>query len=98
MRNVQRLRTFVGFAVKAGKVVWGTDNLLAYKKKLRLVLASADLAENAREKLVAYCDARSVELTVLQGITVAELVCRDGVKVIGVSDKNLADAILSELE
>lgn len=98
MQNVQRIKSFVGFAVRAGKVVWGTDNVLAYKKKLRLVLASADLAENAREKLRAYCEKKPAEFVVLTDLTVAELVHREGVKAVGVIDKNLSDAILSELE
>ena len=98
MQSIQRVKTFVGFAVRANKVVWGTDNVLAYKKKLRLVLISADLAENARAKLSAYCEAKPARLIVVRDVSLAELTHRDGVKAIGVTDKNLSDAIISELE
>lgn len=98
MQSIQRVKSFVGFAVRADKVVWGTDNVLAYKKKLRLVLVSRDLAENALQKLRAYADAKPARLVVLSDVTVAELVHRDGVKAIGITDKNLSDAIISELE
>jgi len=98
MQSIQRVKSFVGFAVRADKVVWGTDNVLAYKKKLRLVLVSRDLAENALQKLRAYADAKPAKLVVLSDVTVAELVHRDGVKAIGITDKNLSDAIISELE
>ena len=98
MQSIQRVKSFVGFAVRANKVVWGTDNVLAYKKKLRLILVSDGLAENALQKLRAYAETKPARLEVLQGVSVAELVHRDGVKAIGVTDKNLADAIISELE
>ena len=98
MRSIQRVKSFVGFAVRANKVVWGTDNVLAYKKKLRLVLVSADLAVNALEKLTAYCEAKPSALRILADVTVAELVHREGVKAIGITDKNLSDAIIAELD
>lgn len=93
-----RINTFVGFAVRAGKIVWGTDNVLAWKKKLRLILASENVSENALEKLRRYAESKPADLKVLGSDAVAELTHRDGVKVIGITDKNLSDAIVQELE
>jgi ribosomal protein L7Ae-like RNA K-turn-binding protein len=98
MPSIQRVKSFVGFAVRANKIVWGTDNVLAYKKKIRLILVSDGLADNALQKLRAYAESKPARLVVLDDLTVAELVHRDGVKAIGVTDKNLADAIILELE
>ena len=98
MQSTARIKTFVGFAVRAGKIVWGTDNVLAWKKKLRLILASSDVSENALEKIRRYADDKPAKLSVLSCGEVAELVHREGVKVIGITDKNLADAIVQELE
>ena len=47
---INKLSTYVGFAIKSNKIIYGTDNILANKCN-NVILASSELSENARKKI-----------------------------------------------
>lgn len=87
-----RLKTFIGFAIKANKIIWGTDYVLTTKKRIYLIICDTTLKENSLEKLNCFADERQVKLIMVDAM--ADLTARNGVKVIAIRDRNLADAIL----
>lgn len=89
-----KLATFVGFAVKSRSVLFGEEAI--GKRPDRVFAALTD--EAAPEKLkirVAEHIGDSVPLFEVEEL--AELVHRDNVKAIGITDKALADAVINLL-
>ncbi|MCL2375711.1 MAG: hypothetical protein FWC82_04230, partial [Firmicutes bacterium] len=57
-----KLRTMLGFAQRAGKLIFGTDNILSYRKKIHLVLYDKSLSPNAVKKLQVIEEERNLNL------------------------------------
>lgn len=92
--SVQKIKTYIGFAFKASKCVLGVDNLVKIQKPM-LVLYSETLSQNSEKKTL-----ESAEKNGWQTIKVAnfnEISPREGCKALGIRDKNLASAIIEQL-
>ena len=86
-----KLKTLVGFAMKAGKVVYGTDNI-EYSRSKRLIILCKTLSENSRKKVISQAGKTPILLST--ATTVAEITYRDGCKAIAITDKQMSEAIL----
>lgn len=93
--NVTKIKSYIGFAIKSGGAVFGADNL--DKAKLYAVLVDKTVSANTLKKVNLYCERRSVK-SVTPDVSLAELVMRDNVKVMGISNESLARAIIAEAE
>ena len=62
MANMQRIKGMLGFAMRAGKLVFGTDLILTAvaKNKVKLVVISDTSSDATRDKLKKKCDYYSV--------------------------------------
>jgi len=90
-----KLFTYVGFAVKSGKIRYGVDEITACKRPPAAVLVSETLSENSLAKLDRYLAAHaSARYTVDLGTLLPEKNC----KAIGITDPHLAEAVKSELK
>ncbi len=90
---VSKVRTFVGFAVKMGKARIGTDKILSAKSTPYVILYDKSLAENGLHKIKNRCP--EAEYFCVE----TELIFPNHhCKVIGIGEKNLAAAIVKELE
>lgn len=90
-----KISSYVGFALKAGKVVFGADNIIASNKRM-LVLISESLGANSASKVLAH--AKETGMRVVTVEDVGAIVSREGVKAIGIREKNLAEAILKQID
>lgn len=86
-QNAEKIKSYFGFATKAGKVVLGTDNILK-ARGLKLILVSADLSENAQKKITAKGTAEIITLAEFS-VLGAPPAC----KAAAVKEKSLADRI-----
>ncbi|MFR6640555.1 MAG: hypothetical protein ACLUSP_03820 [Christensenellales bacterium] len=78
----------IGFAIKAGKVVFGTDAVLRYRKKMPLIVLCHTLADNAAGKITRYAERSTV--VVSEQNDVASLTHRQGCKAIAITDKQMS--------
>ena len=92
-----KVETYLGFCVRAGKVVYGVDNVEKARKGIYLLLVdemlganSLKVVKNAQEKLA--CPLLIVEKGVL-----SEYLHRPAVKTVAIKEKNLAAAIMSAI-
>lgn len=85
----------IGFAIRAGKVVFGTDAILRYRKKMPLIVIDKTLAANAADKITRYAE-RSV-VAVSEMSEVASLTHREGCKAIAITDRQMSEAILKTM-
>lgn len=90
-----KVTALVGFAIKAGKIIFGTDAIERSHRKKGLIIACKTLSEGSLEKLVRQSGGTTV---ILSRVTpVSELTHKNGCKVIAVTDKQMSDAILKNI-
>lgn len=93
MINLQKISSYIGFAARARKIVYGADNIIN-KKRVPVVLVSDLLAENTMKKLGCYAEKANAQLVVLEGNALENILKKQNCKAIAVLDKDLADAII----
>lgn len=90
----EKIESLLGFAVRAGKVLFGFDALVAPKRAhVHLVLYGPDLAENTKTKLDRLCAERKIPRLLCKK-TLEEMLRRSGVKAVGITDKQMARAMV----
>ena len=86
----KKLIGYLNIAIKAGKVVFGVDAILAYRKKNYGVIICSTLSDNSRRKTVEFCTDSDLPFVVLgSGVLLSWLVSRTGVKAIAITNKQL---------
>ncbi len=87
-----KIKSYVGFAIKSNQVVFGVDNLEVFRKKLHLIIVSADIAEKSMNKLKVVSQNKNAEILVFsEGLE--DLTSRKNCKAIGITNFELAKAI-----
>ena len=91
--KTEKIRSYVGFSIKAGKAKFGVDNIVDAKRVPFVVLYDEALSENSKNKLLHKCKDGAVFSAPL-----AEILPGRKCLAVGVCEKNLAQAIIKELE
>lgn len=89
-----KLATFVGFAVKSRSVLFGEEAIGRHPDRVCAVLTDADAPDKLKSRVSGHIG-ESVPRFEVEGL--AELVHRDNVKTVGITDKALADAVINLL-
>ena len=63
--QINKLRTYVGFAVKSGNIIFGVDQIKDSKKNIKLILACNTLSDNAMSKLSSYSIQKHIVLHII---------------------------------
>lgn len=96
--KVEKIKTYVGFAIRSGEIVFGFDNIMKSKSKIKLILISSTQQEKVANKLIKYGEEKNIKVIKLNDYKVEDFTSRDNCKVIGIINYNLAEVILKELE
>jgi hypothetical protein len=94
--NKEKIKAYIGFAIKSSAIVWGSDNILL-KRKTNLILIDEDLGESSKNKVLKYAKDFNKENKVIEKGLLEELTGRTNCKAIGITNKNLAAAIIENL-
>lgn len=88
---MNKIKSYIGFAIKSGNVEFGLDKCLN-NKKLQVIICSSYLSNNSKSKLKQNCK-NFYELfpNQLEYLNVSS-------KVIGISEPHLANQIISEIK
>lgn len=95
--NQNKLKSYFGFAIKSGNVIFGYDNLFKSKKAPLLVVISPDLAEKMANKVKIFCDEHKINLLTLENLNLSDIINRDNCKVLGILDLELSKVIAKEI-
>ncbi len=101
--NKDRLGGTIGLCAKAGKLVTGTNLVCEHmraRKKLFLLLEASDTSENTHKKLSDKSSFYGIKIVRLSydGEALAKITGKTGsLAVIGITDENLAVAVLKQL-
>ena len=88
-----KVKTMLGFAIKAGKVLFGSDNILANAKRKYLIVVCKTLSENGLNRLIN--NAAATPILRNKHDPLSALVYKDNCKAIAVTDKQMATAVLN---
>ena len=96
---INKIDGLLGISSKAGKVLAGTDLVLEEmaKKRVELVIVAEDASEKTIKNMKYYCNKEDVKLIIYGNIlNNSKVIGKHNKAVIGINDKNLADAIKKE--
>lgn len=96
-----KVMSYLGFAAKAGKIVNGynTCMFMMEKRKVRLVLLAADLAENSIKKMISLASKHRVPYRVFGAMEeLSHMTGTAGKGIFAITDTNFAEVILKEID
>ncbi len=92
-----KIETYLGFCLRARKILLGTDNVENAKRDVYLLLVDESLSENAFKIILKAQEKFSCPLLKCSPDYLGECLHRYGVKAVAVQDKSLANAILQSV-
>ncbi len=87
--SYSKIKAYIGFAKKSGKIVFGTDDILSLCRKCKLALVSKAISQNALKKL-ENCLGKKIYL--LDEKSCCEIFDSENIKAVAILDENLAAA------
>ena len=90
-----KVRSYIGFAIKARKIIYGLDNILTSKKRPYLLLIDKGFSPNSQKKIVRYAEMNEIPM---MSFYLETIIPDRNCKAIGILEKNLATAVLKELK
>jgi hypothetical protein len=96
LQKTSKVRTFIGFAIKAGDVVYGMDGITAHKRPPELIVVmntGTPSSERALKNLRIFAERYGVRTIAAN----EPLAGRPGCKMLGVYNKSLANAVFEAL-
>ena len=94
--DAKKIESYLGFALRAGKVTLGLNSIETLKKGVYCMLLDGDAQKNSQKQARKEATRLTCPLVIVKGL--GALLKREGIKVIAVKDFSLAGAILSEAE
>ena len=95
--QTSKIKSYIGFAVRAGDVVFGLDNIISSRNRVRVIIVDSELGTASRRKLSNYLSHNAIDVIELGDISLGrDILRRDNTKVIGVLNESLASAIIRE--
>lgn len=96
--EIGKIDCYINFAVRAGKVIWGVDNLERARRAPQIILVDESLGANSAKQLSLYCQRKHTQSLTLPTDYLNNLLKRSNIKVLSITDESLANAILAYCE
>ena len=95
MSRNEKVASYIGFSLKAGKLLYGYESVLASRKKVYLILCDKTLSENSLKKVMRFAAEKTVPLRLTENLS--DYFGGKAVKCIGFTEENLASAAANQL-
>lgn len=92
-----KIETYIGFSVKSRKVVIGLDSIEKSKKKIYCILMCITVSENTEKEVLKLAQKYNLPLIKTIGKKLCEIAFIDNLKVLALTDKELAKAVVNNL-
>lgn len=96
MQNTGKIISYIGFAARANKIVFGTDRILV-RPRVPVIVLSGNAAENTTKKISSYAEKSKSPVVILENVTLEEILKKNNCKVVAVTDRELANAIIENV-
>lgn len=92
MEEREKIKSYLGFAIKSRKILFGLDNIESYKKHIYLILIGNNLTEKNENKMIR--KAKQLNCTLMKvDENFGDLICRPTCKLCALTDINLSKGI-----
>ena len=92
-----KIETYVGFCIRSGKIIFGTEMISRQKKGVKLLLSDGGMGANSFKIMVKAQETLDCPLLQTAVGVLGELTHRPAVKAVAIKDEHLASAILKEV-
>lgn len=92
---LKKIETYLGFSVRARKIVYGAENAEAQRKGVYLLVCDKKLGASSFKLMQKAQERLGCPLLIAKENLLSELIHRPAVKAVAIKEKNLASAILS---
>lgn len=89
---MNKIETFIGFAIKSGAVQYGVDNIIKSGSRIQLVLINGEEETSSKQKIVKFCNRNNIKVKILKEKSFQ----LKNVQAIGILNENLATQILKQ--
>ena len=55
-----RIKTFIGFSVKSGKIIYGVDNITSSRKRIYIILFDGELSDRSKKVLEKFVQGKKI--------------------------------------
>lgn len=86
-----KLKSYIGFAIKSNKIIWGFDNILL-KNKDGLIIVSSTINEKNHNKIQNFALNHKIQIIMVENL---EKIVDRNCKVLQITDKSLINGILN---
>ena len=93
-----KTETYLGFCIRAQKVIFGVDNIENKRRGVCLLLADETLGRSSFQTMVKAKEKFGCPLYIASAETLSNWTHRPAVKAVAITDHNLASAIISIVE
>ena len=93
-----KVESYLGFCLRAGKVVFGVDGIEQQKKGVFLLIVDKSVGESSFKKVQKAREKLSCPLVLAEEEKLGAMLYKPAVKAVAIKDKNLASAIISVAE
>ena len=90
----KKIFSYVSFAIKAGQVVYGIDNLKITKNHIYCVILSKTASQNLMDNVLRFCEKHNIPFVCTVTHTIDELAHTKNCKVLGITNPNIAKQII----
>ena len=94
---MNKIISYIGFAIKAKKIIIGQGKLKTTLQKIYLILVSKTASKNLKDLAQNVANKHNCQL-IITNCELSTLTNLNDIKIIGITDENLANAILKEKE
>ena len=91
----KKIETYLGFCIRARKIVYGAENAQAQRKGVYLLLCDEKLGASSLKLMQKAWETLRCPMLMVEENLLSELIHRPGVKAVAIKEKNLASAITS---
>ena len=91
-----KIETYLGFCIRAGKIIFGVELIERQKKGVKLLMADGAIGKNSFKPTVQAHEKFGCPLLITAENELGALLHRPAVKAIAITDENLAAAIVAE--
>ena len=91
-----KIETYLGFCIRAGKIIFGVEMIERQKKGVKLLMADGAIGKNSFKPTVQAHEKFGCPLLITAEGQLGALLHRPAVKAIAITDEHLAAAIVAE--
>ena len=92
----EKIQTYIGFCIRSGKIIFGTEMISRQKKGVKLLLSDGGMGASSFKIMAKAKETLSCPLLITEVGALGTLTHRPSVKAVAIKDEHLAAAILKE--